>query len=167
MTTIIHAWTELLQMSCSTKQGMRSKLIMCVLQPSFFSWRHIFIMRQNRQSTKIYAVHHNTLSDSFRIQIVWLQPKQDLVQIRIICQAACFPHGWVESHFSDSEPAPVSDSNTPVPTPTSFKTSLRLLLTLHKLQKNSYQNYSVYFASWDKLYTMAILPLIKQKWLKW
>jgi len=28
MTTIIHAWTELLQMLCSTKQDMRSKFVM-------------------------------------------------------------------------------------------------------------------------------------------
>ena len=34
-------------------------------------------MRQNRQSTKIYLVHHDTLLDSFRIRIVWFQPKQD------------------------------------------------------------------------------------------
>jgi len=38
---------------------------------------------QNRQSTKLYVVHHNTLSDSFRIWIVWFQPKQDSDQIRI------------------------------------------------------------------------------------
>jgi len=42
MTTIIHARTELLQMSCSTKQDMRSKLVMWLLQPSFFSWKHYF-----------------------------------------------------------------------------------------------------------------------------
>jgi len=29
MTTIIHAGTELLQMAWSTKQDMRSKLVMC------------------------------------------------------------------------------------------------------------------------------------------
>ena len=40
-------------------------------------------MRQNRQSTKMYVVHHNTLSDSFRIRIVWFQPKQDSNQIQI------------------------------------------------------------------------------------
>jgi len=87
----------------------------------------------------------------------------------LVCLYACFPQGWVESHFSDSKSAPVSGSNTPVPAPTpiNFKTSLCLLLTLCKLQKNSYQNYSAYFASWEKLYTVAILPLIKQKWLKW
>jgi len=25
----------------------------------------------------MYVVHHNTLSDSFQVQIVWFQPKQD------------------------------------------------------------------------------------------
>jgi len=40
-------------------------------------------MMQNRQCTKIYVVHRNTLSDSFRIQIVWFQPKQDSDRIRI------------------------------------------------------------------------------------
>ena len=40
-------------------------------------------MRQNRHSTKMYVVHHNTLSDSFRILIVWFQPKQDSDRIRI------------------------------------------------------------------------------------
>jgi len=40
-------------------------------------------MRQNRQSTKMYVVHHNALLDSFRIRIVWFQPKQDLDRIRI------------------------------------------------------------------------------------
>jgi len=40
-------------------------------------------MRQNRHSTKMYVVHHNTLSDSFRIRMVWFQPKQDSDRIRI------------------------------------------------------------------------------------
>jgi len=40
-------------------------------------------MKQNRQSTKIYVVHHDTLSVSFRIRIVWFQPKEDSDQIRI------------------------------------------------------------------------------------
>jgi len=40
-------------------------------------------MRQNRQSTKMYVVHHKTLSDSFRIRIVWFQPKQDSDRIRM------------------------------------------------------------------------------------
>jgi len=40
-------------------------------------------MRQNRHSTEIYVVHRNTLSDSFRIQIVWFQLKQDSDRIRI------------------------------------------------------------------------------------
>ena len=31
----------------------------------------------------MYVVHHNTLSDSFRIRIVWFQPKQDSDGIRI------------------------------------------------------------------------------------
>jgi len=41
------------------------------------------LMRQNRQSTQIYVVHHNALFDSFRIQIRWFQPKQDSDRIRI------------------------------------------------------------------------------------
>ena len=69
--------TEQLQMSCSTKQNMRSKLVIWLLQPIVFSWR------QNRQRAKIYVVHHDTLLDSFRIQIVWFQPKQDSDRIRI------------------------------------------------------------------------------------
>jgi len=40
-------------------------------------------MKQNRQSTKIYVVHHNTLSDSFRMRIIWFQPKQDSNRIQI------------------------------------------------------------------------------------
>jgi len=40
-------------------------------------------MRQNRHSTKMYVVHRNTLSDSFRIRIIWFQPKQDSDRIRI------------------------------------------------------------------------------------
>jgi len=40
-------------------------------------------MRQNRQSTKMYVVHHNALLDSFRIRIVWFQPNQDSGRIRI------------------------------------------------------------------------------------
>ena len=40
-------------------------------------------MRQNRHSTKTYVVYRNTLSDSFRIRIVWFQPKQDSDRIRI------------------------------------------------------------------------------------
>ena len=66
--------TELLQMSCSTKQD---KLVMQILQPIVFSWR------QNRQSTKMYVVHHDILWDSFRMRIVWFQPKQDSDRIRI------------------------------------------------------------------------------------
>jgi len=31
--------TELLQMSCSTKQNMRSKLVIWLLQPIVFNWR--------------------------------------------------------------------------------------------------------------------------------
>jgi len=31
--------TELLQMSCSTMQDMRSKLVIWLLQPIVFSWR--------------------------------------------------------------------------------------------------------------------------------
>jgi len=31
----------------------------------------------------MYVVHHNTLSDSFRIWIVWFSPKQDSDRIRI------------------------------------------------------------------------------------
>jgi len=37
MTNIIHAGTELLQMSWSTKQDMPSKLVMWLLQPILFS----------------------------------------------------------------------------------------------------------------------------------
>jgi len=44
---------------------------------------------------------------------------------------------------------------------------LRLLLTLRKLPSNSYQKDSVYFASWGKIYVVAILTLIEYKWLKW
>jgi len=40
-------------------------------------------MRQNRHGTKMYVVHRNTLSDSFRMQIVWFQQKQDSDRIRI------------------------------------------------------------------------------------
>jgi len=40
-------------------------------------------MRQNRQRAKMYVVHHNTLSDCFRIRIVWFQPKQDSDRKRI------------------------------------------------------------------------------------
>jgi len=40
-------------------------------------------MTQNRQSTKIYVVPHNTLSESFRKRIVWFQPKQDSDRKRI------------------------------------------------------------------------------------
>jgi len=80
MTTIILAGTELLQMSCSTKQDMRSKLLMWLLQWIVFSWRQnssssyfasqLFChTRQNRYSTKMYVVQHNALSDSFRIRI--------------------------------------------------------------------------------------------------
>jgi len=42
-------------------------------------------MRQNRQSTKMYVVHHNALLDSFQIRIRWFQPKQDLDRMRISC----------------------------------------------------------------------------------
>ena len=48
-----------------------------------------------------------------------------------------------------------------------FKHQLRLLLTLRKLPSNSYQKDNVYFASWDKIYAMAILPLVEHKCLKW
>ena len=34
-------------------------------------------MRQNRHSRRMYDMHRNTLLDSFRIRIVWFQPKQD------------------------------------------------------------------------------------------
>ena len=68
----IHGTEQLQMLSWSAKQDMRSKLVSWLLQPmTFSSWR------QNRQSTKMYVVHHNTLSDSFWIQIVWFQPKQD------------------------------------------------------------------------------------------
>jgi len=43
----------------------------------------ILPMRQNRQSTKVFVVHHDSLSDSFRIRIVWFHPKQDSDRIRI------------------------------------------------------------------------------------
>jgi len=41
-------------------------------------------MRQNRHSTKMYVVHHNTLSNSYRIRIVRFQPKEDSDRIRIL-----------------------------------------------------------------------------------
>jgi len=63
--------TEQLQMTWSARQDRRSKLLNWLLQPVMFSWK------QNTHSTKIYVVHHNTLSDSFRIRIVWFQPKQE------------------------------------------------------------------------------------------
>jgi len=31
----------------------------------------------------MYIVHHNTLSESFRIQIAWFPPKQDSDRIQI------------------------------------------------------------------------------------
>jgi len=37
-TPLMHG-TELLQMTWSTKQDMRSKLVMWLLQPAVFSWR--------------------------------------------------------------------------------------------------------------------------------
>ena len=40
-------------------------------------------MRQNRHYTKMYVVHHDTLTGSFWIQIAWFQPKQDSDRIRI------------------------------------------------------------------------------------
>ena len=40
-------------------------------------------MRQKRHSTKMYVVHHNTLSDSFQVRMIWFQPKQDSDRIRI------------------------------------------------------------------------------------
>jgi len=40
-------------------------------------------MGQNKHSTKMCVVHHNTLSDSFRVRIVWFQPKQDSDRIQI------------------------------------------------------------------------------------
>jgi len=30
-------------------------------------------MRQNKHNTETYVVHHNTLPDSFQIQIAWYQ----------------------------------------------------------------------------------------------
>jgi len=41
------------------------------------------LTRQNRHSTKMYVMQHNTLLDIFRIRIVWFQPKQDSNWIRI------------------------------------------------------------------------------------
>ena len=83
--------TELLQMSCSTKQDydMRSKLVIWLLQPIVFS------LRQNNSRSyfaswgKIDKAQKYMLciiipfSDSFRIQIVWFQPKQDSDRIWI------------------------------------------------------------------------------------
>ena len=81
--------TELLQMSWPAKQDIRSKLVMWLLQPIVFS------QRQNNSSSyfaswgkidteqKMYVVHHNTLSDSFRIRIIWFQPEEDSDRIRI------------------------------------------------------------------------------------
>jgi len=57
------------------------------------------------------AVHHNTLSESFRIRIVWFQPKQDSDRIRIsffknrigsdsqnpLSDHLSYQHGWVGS----------------------------------------------------------------------
>jgi len=48
-----------------------------------------------------------------------------------------------------------------------FKHQLRLLFTLRKPPSNSYQKDSIYFALWGKIYSVAILPLIHHKWLKW
>jgi len=42
------------------------------------------LTRKNRHSTKMYVVHHNTLSNSYRKRIVWFQPKQDSDRIRIL-----------------------------------------------------------------------------------
>ena len=75
--------TELLQMSWSDKQNMHSKLVSCLLQPILLSWRQNNSSSHFRHSTKMYVVHHNTLSDSYRIWIVWFQPKQDSDRIRI------------------------------------------------------------------------------------
>jgi len=65
-------------------------------------------MRQNWQSTKMYVVHHNTLSDSFRIRILWFQSKQDSDRIRISffknrigsdSKKTLSDHHWYEVHI--------------------------------------------------------------------
>ena len=71
--------TDLLQMSWSTKQDMRSKHAMWLLQPSVFSWRknncssYFASWGKIDTAQKMYVGHHNTLWDS----LVWFQPKQD------------------------------------------------------------------------------------------
>jgi len=81
--------TELLQMSCSTKQDMRSKLVIWLLQPIVFSLRQNNFRSYFASWGKIDKAQKYMLciiipfSDSFRIQIVWFQPKQDSDQIWI------------------------------------------------------------------------------------
>ena len=71
MTTIIHAGTEPLQMSWSTKQDMRSRLVMWLLQPIMFTWRqnnpssYFASWGKIDTSQKMYLLHQNTLSDIF------------------------------------------------------------------------------------------------------
>jgi len=67
---------DCLSQSCSAK----GRITPAVYLPHM---RQFCLMRQNRHNTKMYVVHHNALSDSFRIRIVWFQPKQDLNWIRI------------------------------------------------------------------------------------
>jgi len=77
--------TELLQMSCSTKQDMRSKLVMWLLQAIVFSWRQdnskscfaSWGKIDKAQKCMLCIIIH------FRIRIVWFQPKQDSDRIRI------------------------------------------------------------------------------------
>ena len=134
MTTIIIAGTELLQMLCPTKQDLRSKLFMWLLQRIMFSWRQnssssyfatqLFRhTRQNRYSTKMYVVQHNTLSDSFRIRIVWFQPKQDADLIRI---------SFFKIRIGSDSKNPLSDYlwwEYPVFLQSFFKTDLQTLQT--------------------------------------
>jgi len=70
----------------------------------------------------MYVVQHNTLSDSFRIRIVWFQPKQDSDRIRIwffknrigldsknsLSNHLCCVAEVVWVTFSDSNSAPVT-----------------------------------------------------------
>jgi len=60
-------------MSWSTKQDMRSKLVLWLLQPIMFSERQksssSYFASQGKINTaqKMYAVHHNTFSDQIQI----------------------------------------------------------------------------------------------------
>ena len=72
---------------------------------------------------------------------------------------------WAESPFPDSDSTPVHALRLLLCK--ILELHLRLLLTFRKLPSNSFQKDSVYFASWGKIYVVAILPLTEDKWLKW